>query len=413
MHRVLLLLSLALTPAHAHNADWAQFRGPTGQGHAESKNLPTEWGPNKNVVWRKELPGRGWSSPVVAAGKVYLTTGVSSATELSLRALRLDTRTGAIDWNVEVFKIDPKQAGPMHGLNSYASPTPTVEGDKVYVHFGHLGTACLNAKDGSRAWANQTFRYNPVHGNGGSAILAGDRLIFSTDGADKQLVVALDKKSGKPAWQVPRNGGPKKGFSFSTPLVITVNGEEQVVSAGSDVVMALDPKSGKEIWRVKFDGYSLVPRPVYGNGLVYICTGYDDPGLYAIRADGTGDVTGTHVAWKIVKNPSMPRNASPLLIGDALYLVSDGGMVSCLDAKTGAKRWAENLGGTYWASPVEAGGLIYLQSENGTGTVFRPGNEFDPVATNKLGELCRASFGVDGDALLVRTEKALYRVEKK
>jgi outer membrane protein assembly factor BamB len=393
-------------------ADWHQFRGPTGQGHAEGKNLPTEWSPDKNVAWRTELPGKAWSSPVVVAGKVYLTNAVQSPAELSLRLLRLDAKTGAIEWDREVFKVAVAETGKSHTKNSYASPTPVVEGDVVYAHFGHLGTACLNAKDGSPVWANQTLKYSPVHGNGGSPAVVGDKLIFSIDGSDKQLVVALDKKTGTVAWQTPRNAKPAKAFAFSTPLPITVNGREQVVSAGSDVVMALDPATGREIWRVGYKGYSVVPRPVFGHGLVYVCTGYDDPGLYAIRPDGQGDVTRTHVVWT-VKSKAMPRNASPVLVGDALYTVSDTGLLSCLDAKTGGVRWDETLGGEYSASPIVANGLVYLLSEKGVGTVFRPGAGYDPVATNKLGEKALASYAVDGDALFIRTEKALYRVEKK
>jgi outer membrane protein assembly factor BamB len=420
MHRLLagLVVSLAVPPS-LPAADWYQFRGPTAQGHADSKNLPTEWSPTKNVAWRTEIPGLGWSSPVVAAGKVFLTTAVQDGDQLSLRALRLDAKTGHIDWNVEVFKTARKDAGPAHGKNSYASPTPIVEAGRVYVHFGHLGTACLNTSDGSKVWANRDLKYSPVHGNGGSPAIAGDKLILSIDGTDRQEVVALDKATGQVAWRTPRDAKPGKGFSFGTPLVITVNGREQVISQGSNVVMALDPQTGKEVWRVRYDGYSVVPRPVFGHGLVYAATGYDNPGLYAIRPDGTGDVTDSHVAWTVKKN-AMPRNASPLLIGDALYVVSDGGLVTCLDANTGKERWNENLARPHSASPVYAGGRVYLLAEDATGTVFAPGSSYDPVATNKFAEKggaakyqSLASYAVDGDALLMRTAKALYRIEKK
>jgi outer membrane protein assembly factor BamB len=424
MPRFLFALPVALLTAVAvPGADWYQFRGPTGQGYAESKNLPTEWSPGKNLVWRTAIPGLGWSSPVIAAGRVYLTTAVPAGDgkkpDYSLRALCIDAKSGSILWSEEVFQERGAASPTIHGKNSHASPTPIVEEGKVYVHFGHMGTACLNAKDGSKVWATQKLRYNPVHGNGGSPIIAAGKLIFSIDGTDKQAVIALDKQTGAVAWETPRNAKPGKAFSFSTPLAITVNGQEQVVSAGSDVVMALDPKSGREIWRVKYSGYSVVPRPVYGNGLLYVCTGYDDPGLYAIRVDGKGDVTDTHVAWTLKKD-SMPRNAAPLLVGDSLYTVSDGGLVSCLDARTGKIRWSETIGRPHSASPISAGGLIYLLAEDGTGTVFKPGETYDEVAKNKFSEqgspakfLSLASYAVDGDALFLRTAKALYRIEKK
>lgn len=411
MHRLLaaLALTLALTLT-LRAADWHQFRGPSGQGHSDAK-LASEWGSNKNVTWRKELPGAGWSSPVVASGKIYLTTAVPTDGGQSLRLLCLDALTGAIEWDKEVFKQDAKAPG-IHKKNSHASATPVVEDGKVYVHFGHMGTACLKA-DGSKVWAKQELKYNPVHGNGGSPVIAGKNLVFNIDGTDKQMVVALDKASGKVAWQTPRNN--KTGanpFSFSTPLVIDVKGQEQIVSAGSGTVMSLDAKSGKEIWRATYgSGYSVVPRPVYANGLVYVCSGYNTPTLLAIRPDGKGDVTSTHVAFTVKKN--VPHNPSPLVVADAIYLVSDAGVLSCLDAKTGTERWTERVERAYSSSPMYAGGLIYLLSEEGTTTVFKPGDSYEEVAKNKLNEKTQASFAVDGDALFLRTEKALYRIGKK
>lgn len=411
MHRLPLALVLALAPALAHSAEWFQFRGPGGQGHSDAK-LPTKWGAKENVVWRKELPGVGWSSPVAVGGKIYLTTAVPDAGGHSLRALCLDATTSNVAWNVEVFKQDAK-APNIHKKNSHASPTPVFEDGNVYVHFGHMGTACLKAATGSKVWATQELKYAPVHGNGGSPIVAGKLLVFSIDGTDKQAVVALNKSDGKVAWQTPRdNKTGANPFSFSTPLVVTVNGAEQLISAGSGVVMALNPTDGKEIWRATYGaGYSVVPRPVFANGLVYVCSGYNSPTLLAIKPDGKGDVTGTHVAWTVKKN--VPHNPSILAVGDALYMVSDGGVLSCLDAKTGQERWTERVEKAYSSSPLFANGHIYLLSEDGTTTVFKPGDEYEEVAKNKLGEKAQATFGVDGNALLLRTEKALYRIEKK
>lgn len=403
-------LTLALTPALS-SAEWFQFRGPDGQGHSDAK-LPTTWSAKENVAWRKELPGAGWSSPVAVGGKIYLTTAVPDAAGHSLRALCLDAKTGNVAWNVEVFKQDAK-APNIHKKNSHASPTPVFKDGNVYVHFGHMGTACLKAANGSKVWATQELKYAPVHGNGGSPIIAGKLLVFSIDGTDKQAVVALNTSDGKVAWQTPReNKTGANPFSFSTPLVVTVNGAEQLISAGSGVVMALNPTDGKEIWRATYGaGYSVVPRPVFANGLVYVCSGYNSPTLVAIRPDGKGDVTGTHVAWTVKKN--VPHNPSVLVVADALYMVSDGGVLSCLDAKTGSERWTERVEKAYSSSPMYANGLIYLLSEDGTTTVFKPGAEYDEVAKNKLGEKTQATFGVDGNALLLRTEKALYRIEKK
>ncbi|HEV3435884.1 MAG TPA: PQQ-binding-like beta-propeller repeat protein, partial [Gemmata sp.] len=254
MHRLtfgLVVSFLIASPVFA--ADWFQFRGPEGNGHADASKLPTEWSKTKNVTWRKELPGNGWSSPVVANGKVYVTTAVpgDSMGDYSLRVVCLAALSGQILWNKEIFQEDGKTAPGIHTKNSHASPTALVDGGQVFVHFGHMGTACLNAQDGSLVWANQTLKYTPIHGNGGSPVLAGNRLIFTIDGVEKQVVVGLDRKTGNVVWQTPRNVSAKKTFSFCTPLVITVAGQEQVIAPGSDVVMSLDPKTGAEIWRVR------------------------------------------------------------------------------------------------------------------------------------------------------------------
>lgn len=414
MHRFgLCLIVLAAAAPAFLAADWFQFRGPDANGHADGSRLPTEWSKTKNVAWRKELPGNGWSSPVVSHGKIYLTTAVPGADkgDYSLRALCLEATTGDILWNVEVFQEDGKTAPSIHAKNSHASPTPIVEGGQLFVHFGHMGTACLNVADGAVVWATQKLKYAPVHGNGGSPVLVEGKLIFSIDGLEKQVVLALDQKSGAVAWEAPRKTKAQKKFSFCTPLVITVAGKTQVIAPGSDVVMALDPATGAEIWRVRYSGYSVVPKPVYGNGLVFLSTGYDSPVLYAIRPDGRGDVTETHVAWTAKKGA--PHNPSPLVVGDALYSIADNGLLTCYDAATGKERWNERVGGAFSASPIIAGGLIYLLAEDGTGTVVKPGSSFESVARNKLNERALASYGVDGNALLLRTEKALYRIASK
>jgi len=393
-------------------AEWPQFRGPAGDGHADAAKLPTEWDRAKNVTWRKEIPGRGWSSPVARDEKIFLTTAVPVGSDYSLRALSLNTKSGELIWNVEVFHEDGKKAPGIHQKNSHASPTVVAEGDVVFVHFGHMGTACLSATDGSTVWTQQSLGYKPVHGNGGSPIIAGDHLIFSIDGTDRQEVVALDKRSGKVAWRTPRNLNAAKPFSFSTPLLITVNGQDQLISAGSGAVMSFDPKDGKEFWRVRYGtGYSVVPKPVFGNGLLYLSSGYDSPVFYAIKPDGRGDVTDTHVVWTARKGA--PRNASPLVVGDAVYVAADDGQLTCLDGKTGKVRWSERAGRAYSASPIYAGGLIYLLDEDGLATIVKPGASYEEVARIKMGEKALASYGVDGNALLLRTEKALYRIEKK
>lgn len=407
---ILICLSLTLPAA----ADWPQFRGPEGNGHAEAKNLPVEWGPEKNIAWRTEVPGKGWSSPSLSQGKIYLTSAVpvdegSASGDADLKLLCYDAASGKELWAVTVFRQEGKSAPAIHRKNSHASPTPLVDGSRIFVHFGHQGTACLTTS-GEIYWKNQSLKYPPVHGNGGSPILVDGILIFSCDGGEAPFLVGLDAASGDVKWKQPRPTDSAKKFAFSTPTVITVAGQKQVISPGAGMVSALDPQTGEEIWHVKYDGYSVIPKPVFGNGLIYLSTGYDSPTLIAIRAGGRGDVTDTHVAWTLKKGA--PHTPSPLLIGKELYLVSDRGLATCVDALSGEIIWQERVGGDYSASPLYADGKIYLVNEEGSGTALRPGRTFEKLAENGFPERTLASYAVENGAIFVRTEKALYRVQQ-
>ncbi len=404
-----LLLGLALTVSSA-GADWTEFRGPTGQGRADTAKLPLEFGLKKNLSWRQAIAGAGWSSPVISKDRIYLTAAVPTEPEgrQSLRALCMDAATGREIWNTEVFA---KATSRVHGKNSQASPTPIIEDGRVYVHFGHQGSACLDLA-GKVQWRNDRFAYLPRHGNGGSPLIVGDALCFSCDGENDPFVLALNKHTGEQLWRTPRQTGATRKFSFSTPLLITVAGKQQIISPGSGAVCAYDPKDGREIWRAGYgEGYSVIPRPVYGHGLLFLSSGYDKPVLLAIRADGKGDVTDTHVAWTLTKQA--PHTPSALLVGNELYVVSDGGVASCLDAKTGQVHWQERVGGNHSASPIHANGRIYFFSEEGNVSVVEAGRVFRVLAQNPLGERTLASCAVTGDALIVRTAGHLYRFEAK
>jgi len=402
----LLVLTVTAFPAE----DWTEFRGPTGQGLSNAKNLPTKWDAkeNLNITWRQTIPGKGWSSPIVYDGKIYLTTAVPEGEkgDQSLRSLCLDAGSGATLWNVEVFKQGPKE---IHQKNSHASPSPITDGKFLYVHFGTNGTACLNL-DGEIIWTNRKLVYDPAHGNGGSPALAGRAVLISCDGDDKQFVVALDRKSGDPLWQTPRPPNSGRGFSFSTPLVIEVGGKSQVVSAGSDHVVSYDLEKGHELWRVNYPGgYSVVPRPVFGQGLVYVCSGYGSQTIFAIRPDGSGDVTKTHVEW--TEKRGVPLNPSPLVVGDELYMVSDNGIASCLDAKTGTQHWQKRLDGNFSSSPLFADAKIYFTNEDGETIVLPAGKTAgESLGRCPLGERAQASLAVSAGAIFARGEKTLYRI---
>lgn len=383
--------------------DWPQFRGPAGQGHSAETGLPIEWSESKNVAWKVPVPGRGWSSPVVAGGRVWLTTATSVQRDTSLRLMAFDVESGRQALDVEVFRFRGTEL--LNAKNSHASPTPIVEGERVYVHFGARGTAAV-ATSGTVLWKAR-LEYEAQHGNGGSPELAGDLLIVNCDGFDRAFVAALDKATGKVRWR--RDRREPHSQAYSTPLAIRAAGREQIVSVGAFTASALDPRDGKELWRVSYpDGFSNVPRPVYGAGLVFIATGFNQPSLLAVRPDGTGDVTRSHVAWTLTRGA--PLTPSPILVGDELYTVSDNGIASCLDARTGGVRWQVRLGHSFSASPVLADGRLYFLDEDGRTTVLRPGTNPSPLAVNSLDGGTLASMAVSARSFFIRTATHLYRL---
>lgn len=393
--RVATLLLLLVSFAD----DWPQFRGPTGQGLSEERNLPLTWSETKNVRWKVEIPGRGWSSPVIQGDRIWLTTATEDGR--SLRAIAVDVNTGAIQQNVEVFRL--KSPKLTNGKNSFASPTPIVEGDRVYLHFGAYGTACIT-QTGEIVWKTKLDYDNGQHGPGGSPVLYDDLLIVSCDGLEQQFVVALDKATGKVRWKKMREGYQ----AYSTPLVVNLPAGDQVISPGAFQAIAYEPRTGKEIWRVRYgEGFSNVPRPVYGNDLVFICSGFQEPSLLAVRVDGRGDVT-KKIVWKLDRG--IPRTSSPLLVGNEIYIVNDNGIATCIDAKTGAELWRARLDGNYSASPIYADGRIYFLSEEGVSIVIAPGRQLKPLATNQLDGPTLASMAVSHNSLFIRSATHLYRI---
>ena len=399
-----VLAAVMLAGPTAYAQDWPAFRGPTGQGHSSERGLPFEWSESTNIAWKTPVPGRGWSSPVVAAGRVWLTTATAVGAG-SLRLLAYDMETGLEVLNTEVFRVDATTSP--NPKNSLASPTPVVDvdGDRVYVHFGADGTAALST-DGEILWATR-FPYVTQHGNGGSPLLYRDRLILSVDGYDTAYVVALDAATGEERWRTPRRQPISQ--AYSTPLVIRVGDRDQLFSIGAFRAAAYDPESGEEIWQVSYgDGFSNVPAPVFGHGMVYVTTGFQVASLLAVRADGRGDVTASHTAWRLRRG--VPLTSSPVLVDDELYIVSDLGVATCLDARTGEIRWRERLGGNFSASPVFADGRLYFQSEEGVTTVLAPGTEYRELAKNQLDGAMLASMAVANGSLLIRTHDHLYRI---
>lgn len=388
---------------------WPQFRGPDGQGHANA-NPPSEWSESKNVAWKTAIPGSGHSSPVIGRGLVWLTFALDEGKSLGVAAV--DLKSGKIVREREVLTADVVL--PVNSKNSHASPTPVLDGDRLYVHYGSSGTACVSTADGQTLWTNRELKVDHQEGPGSSPILWGDLLIVHCDGRDFQYIAALDKQTGKLVWKTDRSGElPERSDfrkAFCTPLVIEAEGGPLVISPAAQRLFAYRAATGEEVWSVEYSpGFSNVPRPLFGHGLLYICTGYMRPELWAIRPEGKGDVTATNVVWKVKQN--VPANPSPLLVGDELYMVSDAGIAMCLDAKTGDAIWKQRLGDSFSASPIYADGRIYFSNEAGETTVIEAGRSFKQLAKNKLDAGIMASPAAIDSALIVRTRTHLYRLQ--
>ena len=409
---IFVLLAATCFSAAVKGVDeWPQFRGPDGQGHTAAVGLPLAWSETENVLWKTPIAGRGWSSPIVSGGDVWVTTGLDD--ERSLRAVSVDLETGKVTRDVEVLRCDSLPS--INGKNSYASPTPIIEAGRLYAHFGTMGTACLDTASGRVLWSNRELTLDHKEGPGSSPVLCGDLLIVACDGIDVQYVAALDKHTGKVAWRRERPGphNPIPDFrkAYCTPLLIEVAGRQELISPGANRVVAYDPETGSELWKVQYAGFSNVPRPVLAGDLLLVDTGYMKPQLWAIRPGGSGDVTGSNVAWRCARHA--PANPSPVAVGNEAYMVSDAGIATCLNAATGKVIWQERLGGNYSASPLAGDGRIYFSSEEGVTTVIAASREFQRLASNPLSGRILASLAVAGRSLILRSDSHLYRIEQK
>lgn len=442
--RRLLWLSCSLVVAFVSSADapaaenWPQFRGPTGQGHSVAQGLPLHWSETENVAWKTLIPDQGWSSPVIFGSQIWLTSAHASTAEQTSRERRLRGSTNsqplAVADNLTMYAICvDKRSGqrqhtiqlmtepapdPIHTLNTYASPTPVVEQGSVYCHFGANGTAAVDTETGKVLWTNQQLRVAHENGAGSTPVLCGDYLVFHCDGSDLQYIVALDKNTGEVAWRTPRSGAlrdnPQMRKAYGTPLVLEKAGGDVIVSPAADWAYGYDPQTGEELWRVSYDGlgFSVVPRPVTADGMLYLCTSFSPSRLLALRGFDAGRDVKPSIAWQYDKQ--VPRTVSPLLVDGLLYFVSDsGGVLTCLNAKTGELVWRERLGGNFSASPLAVDGRIYFFDRDGVTHVIRPGRQFELLARNTLnGKIMASPAAVDG-ALFVRSDTALYRIHQQ
>jgi outer membrane protein assembly factor BamB len=399
---------------------WPQFRGPDGNGHSDAVGLPLHWSETKNIVWKIPIHDRGWSSPVVQGNQIWLTTATADGRRLY--ALCLDRDTGRVSHDLKLFDVAQPQY--CHPFNSYASPTPVIEQGRVYVTFGSAGTACLDTRTFQVIWERRDIDCNHFRGAGSSPILFQNLLIMNFDGSDHQFVIALDKNNGKIVWKTKRsidfqdldeNGKPAADGdyrkAFSTPHVAALNGTPQLISLGSKAAYGYNPYDGRELWRVEERGqHSASTRPVMGLGMVFFPTGFSSGQLFAVRSGGQEGIPGFQVAWRVQRGVS--NKPSVLLVGELLYMISDAGIASCVEARTGHVVWQERIGGEFSASPVYADGKIWFFSQEGKATAIALGKTFQLLAENQLAEGFMASPAIAGKSFFLRTRTHLYRIEK-
>lgn len=405
------LSCVACDLASAEN--WTRFRGPNGQGISAEKDLPVTWSASDNIAWKTEIPGQGWSSPIIFEDRIFLTTATEEGASCHL--ICVNRKDGSLVWNKEVHRQQP---GAKRQQNSYATPTPVTDGQHVYAVFADGTVVCLDFS-GELVWKNQEVEFFSLHGLGASPVLVGDLLVMPFDGSSSEetrigwkepwenaLVLALHTKDGSVAWK------GKRGMSrvgHVTPILLEGGGE--LVTAGGDRVQAFDVETGERIWSIYSQGEGVTPSPVVGEGLIFTSSGFEAPTIRAIRPGGKGDVTESHIAWEQKKG--VPALASPLYVKPYLYTITRDNILYCIEAATGEIVWQQRLTGVHSASPIYADGRIYILSEDGVTLVLRPGAKYEELARNDLGEICLATMAVSQGQFFIRSDKHLYCIGKQ
>ena len=411
---ILILITVASCVVIEANEQWSQFRGHYGNGIIKSTSAPINWSENTNIDWKTPIHDRGWSSPVIWNDQIWMTTATKDGNKMY--AICVNKLSGKIEHDIHVFDVKSPQA--ITNENTYASPTPVVEEGRVYVHFGTYGTACISTKDGQILWKRRDLNCDHEIGAGpaSSPFIYNNFLIFNVDGRDVQYVIALNKETGKTAWKTNRSVDfsdvqINQRKAYGTPFIIPRGNTNQMVSIGAKGVYSYDPENGKELWKAEHRGWSIAPRPVYGEGLVFTMIDRDRPEMWAINPNGRGDITETHIEWKETKR--MPPRASPIFFKGLLFVVDRNGYISCLEAKTGKSLWQKRMRGRFSASPILANNLIYFFNEDTVCTIIKPTRELEIVTENKLSsDKLLATPAFDENSIYIRTENNLYKIKK-
>ena len=400
--------------------NWTHLRGSNLDGHSVSKNAPVSWSETSNIIWKTAIRGVAWSSPVVQGYQIWTSSATEDGKELF--AVCTDFDSGKILKELTLFRPDSVQR--IHPTNSYATSTPCIEEGFVYVHFGTYGTACVNTRTFEPVWTRTDLNCDHMQGAASSPILYKNLLILHIEGTDVQYLIALDKHTGKTVWKTDRprefydNIEPVSRKAYCTPIVVNVNGKDQLISNGSQLAIAYEPETGKSIWQVFYGDDSTVSMPLSYGGLVFVNSGWMLPKdgspfyarLLAVDPRGTGDVTKTLVKWDL--NLDVPQITTPVVVDSLIYMVHERGILTCINPKDGKTVWKEKLNGQFNASVLYASGNIYLFGLKGKTYVIKPGLSFQLIAENQLDGQVKATPAIVRDNIIFRTDKFLYRIGK-
>ena len=416
---LIMFLFSGLNAGTAQDNNWTHFRGNDLNGIASVERAPLTWGDDTNIRWKTEIHDKGWSSPVVYDNQIWVTTATMDGKELF--AVCVDFQTGKIIYDIRVFS--PKNVFGKHSLNTYATPTPCIEKDFVYVHFGSLGTACIKTSNGSIVWTRTDLKCEHVQGAASSPVIYKNLLILHYEGTDVQYIIALDKTTGKTVWRTDRADKPYEPLTeigrkaYITPIIINVKGRDLIISNGSAVCNAYDPNTGEEVWSVVRGAESTISMPFTEKGIIYYYTGFmvdpDGPNfseLLAVNPDGKGDITGSNILWR--KRVEPLQLLTPVIKDGLIYTVDTKNNLMCIEASTGKDIWTSRLKGNFNASPVYAAGNIYLFSIRGETLIIKPGRKLEIVAQNQIKDQIWATPAILRNSIIMRTDKYLCKIEQ-
>lgn len=414
---VLLFFLFVLFSCNNSTPNWTHFRGSEMDGYAQVNAAPLKWNSNENIAWKSAVKGTGWSSPVIYDNQIWLTSATEDGKEFYVMCYDFDS--GDLIYEQTLFTSSEPQR--IHGSNSYATPTPCIEQGYVYVHYGSFGTACIDTRKLEVIWKRDDLPCNHMQGPASSPILHENMLILHLEGTENPYVVALDKETGETIWKSVRPAEiydplePVYRKSYQTPIVIEAQDRELLISNSSYMCFAHDVKTGEVVWTIEYGYDSTVSQPLYWNGLVFVNSGWifldNIPFFtrqYAVDPNGKGDVTQSHVKW--MYEDEVPQIPTPIIVDGKMYMVHDRGMVTCLDAATGKPLWKEKLTGNFNASPVYAAGNLYFFNVKGDCTIVKPGDSFQKVAENSIGETVKSVPAFVRDKMVLRTANNLYLI---